>query len=60
MRYTGYCTCFIDENEEKVIFYDEIKDKYIGTVKISSKEEGVEIMNKWKEEAPANVICDIL
>ena len=59
MKYTDYCTCFMVE-DDKVYFWDEIMNRKIEIVKVKSKEEASALMNKWKKEAPANVICHIL
>jgi len=59
-KYTAYCTCFYVKEENKVYFYDEIKDRNIGKEKVKDKAEAERVMKKWKNNAPAGVICDIL
>lgn len=57
-KYTAYCTCFYADGT--ICFFDEIKNKQIGKVKTKSKEEADQVMRIWKENAPKNVICDII
>lgn len=59
-KYTAYCTCFYVKEENKVYFYDEIKDRPFGKQKVKDKEEADSVMKEWKDNAPAGVICHIL
>lgn len=60
MKYTDYCTCFYDEVENKVVFWNEVKDRQIGVKKVKDKEQAKQIMLKWVENAPEHVICEVL
>lgn len=58
--YTVYCTCFYDAENKKVCFYDEIKDRYIRRQKVKDKEEAEKLMQAWVDNAPADVICQMI
>lgn len=58
--YTDYCTCFFVQEENGIYFYDDIRDKIIGKEKAENREKADEIMKKWKQNAPDNIICQIL
>lgn len=58
VRYTEYCSAFISTG--RVVFWDEIEDTRIKETWISSIEEGIAIMNEWKNNAPEGCICEIL
>lgn len=58
VKYTEWCSTFI--STDRVVFWDEIEDTRIQEIFISSIEEGVAIMNEWKNNAPKDCICEIL
>lgn len=58
VRYTEWCSTFI--SGDKVVFWDEIEDTRIEQIEISSKQEGINIMNEWVKNAPKECICEIL
>lgn len=58
--YTDYCTTFYDKKERTVYFWDEIKGRKIGTLKVKDEDEAEHTMRAWEENAPENVICEIL
>ena len=60
LNYTDYCTCFYVESDNKVIFYDEIKDKPFDSCIVDNEQEALLIMQAWKANAPSHVICDIV
>lgn len=59
-EYTEYCTCFYELKEQKVYFYDEIKERTISTQKIEDKDIAVAAMKRWVYDAPSNIICQCL
>lgn len=59
-KYTDYCTCFYEPKENKVFFYDEIKESIIGNEKVNDKSEADIVMRIWQDNAPEGVICQIL
>lgn len=60
LRYSDYCTCFYVSDEKKVYFYDEISEKVITKKNVKNQDEAIALMEKWKSEAPRNVICQII
>ncbi len=58
--YTDYCTCFYVSEENKVYFYDEIKDHVISTQMVFDEQEAFIAMQIWQNDAPRDVICQIL
>jgi len=59
-EYTDYCTCFYEPSENKVYFYDEIKDRVINTLDAKDEVEAEKLMNAWVNNAPNGVICQRL
>lgn len=55
--YRPYCTCFNDE--DKVYFYDEVKESIFKSVKATG-DEADKIMDEWVANAPRDVICQKL
>ena len=60
VRYTDYCTCFYDDETQSVVFWDEIKDKQIRSVKVKDKAQAKKIMLEYIDSAPAHTICKAL
>lgn len=58
--YTDYCTCFYQPEENKVYFYDEIKESIIEKQKVVDKKEANIVMRIWQDNAPQGIICQIL
>lgn len=58
--YTDYCTCFIEQKEECVYFWDEIKDRKIAKQEVKDIQEAADIMQEWRDNAPKGVICEII
>lgn len=58
--YTDYCTCFYRPEENKVYFYDEIKENVIEKQKVADKKEADIVMQIWQTNAPQGSICQIL
>ena len=54
-KYTPYCVTFYERGQ--VYFYDEIKDRIIEKVAVSSEEEALRLQKQWLDNAPSNVIC---
>lgn len=59
-NYTDYCTCFYQPKENKVYFYDEIKEKVIKKQKVADKKEADIVMRIWQDNAPQGIICQIV
>ena len=51
---------FYETSENKVYFYDEMKERVIDTVAVKDVEEAELQMNAWVENAPERVICQRL
>lgn len=58
--YTDYCTCFYDREDNKVYFWDEIKDRAFEKLKVKDSKEAAVVMQEWIGNAPKNIICDCL
>lgn len=58
--YTDYCTCFYSPEENKVYFYDEIKDDVIAKQDVSDESEADRVMRIWQYNAPQGIICQML
>lgn len=59
-RYSGYCTCFYDEESNSVIYWNEITDSKISSRKVKNEEEAKKVMLAYVDEAPPEVICQVL
>ena len=60
VRHTYYCTCFYDDETQSVVFWDEIKDVKIRSVKVKDKAQAKKIMLEYIDSAPAGTICQAL
>lgn len=60
VRHTDYCTCFYDDETQYVVFWDEIKDVKIRSVKVKDKDQAKKIMLEYIDSAPAGKICQAL
>lgn len=58
--YTDYCTCFYEPKENKVYFYDEIKESVIEKQSVADKKEADIVMRIWQDNAPQGIICQLL
>ena len=58
--YTECCSCFYMQDNNEVIFYDEIKDRVIRKQKVSDKQDADNVMRIWRDNAPEGVTCQFL
>lgn len=58
--YTDYCTCIYVREENKVYFYDEIKECTIKKQSVEDEKEAAAVMQRWQNNAPARTICQML
>jgi hypothetical protein len=60
VRHTDYCTCFYDDETQSVVFWDEIKDVKIRSIKVKDKAQAKKIMLEYIDSAPERTICQAL
>lgn len=59
-KYAAYCSCFYDPESNSVIYWNEITDSKISSKKVKNKEEAKAVMLAYVDEAPPEVICQVL